>query len=258
MWALLGYIVLFLVSQGVAGLVLYLLNELSVVYPVLTCFSQNTFLAFSLFVGAIFVLVVLALKRRLRVEDISFVRVPIPYYICIFLMMLPAIVALNILTEQFHLPDHTASVALELMHHPLGIITIVLMAPLTEELIFRAGIQRVLLQRGVRSIWVILCSSFLFALVHANPAQIPVAMMMGVLFGWLYVRTGSIWPCVFAHVVNNGMGVLTAQLFPDPDITLSQLLGAGVVLWTTFFVSVCMCWVVFYVFYKKTVCVQNL
>lgn len=257
MWSLLGYIALFLVSQTLAVLTLGLFQVLENVFPQLSSVSQTSQLAFSLFVGTIFILIVLFAKHRLRAEDIKRYRLPIPYYIYVFLMMLPAIIALNILSEQLHLFDNVAEETYVLKHHPLGIITIVLMAPLTEELIFRAGIQHVLLQRGVRGCWAILCSSFLFALVHANPAQMPVAMMMGVLLGWLYVRTGSIWPSVFGHVVNNGVSVLSAYIFPESDVTLSQLLGGGFCLWTTFFVAVCMFWGVFYVFYKKSACVQN-
>src|SRR5699024_12044048 len=56
-------------------------------------------------------------------------------------------------------------------------------------------------------------------------------VMLGVLFGWLRLRTGSVWPAVFAHAALNGSTSMLLVLLidaeaPTPDPALVTLLGA--------------------------------
>ena len=71
----------------------------------------------------------------------------------------------------------------------LGPFLAVVIAPVTEEVVFRGLILRGLLGRW-RPAAAILFSSALFALVHFNPAQAPVALLLGLLTGWLYDLAG--------------------------------------------------------------------
>ncbi len=55
---------------------------------------------------------------------------------------------------------------------------------------------------------------------------------VGILFGWLRLRTGSVWPAVFAHAALNGCGAMLLGLFVDagaqtPDPALVAFLGAA-------------------------------
>lgn len=57
-------------------------------------------------------------------------------------------------------------------------------------------------------------------------------IMVGVLFGWLRLRTGSVWPAVFAHAALNGCGAMLLGLFvdagaPTPDPALVAFLGVA-------------------------------
>ncbi len=90
----------------------------------------------------------------------------------------------------------------------LGPFLAVVIAPVTEELVFRGLILRGLLGRW-RPAAAILFSAGLFALVHFNPVQAPVALLLGLLTGWLYVRTRSLGLCILAHALNNAASYLT-------------------------------------------------
>ena len=61
-------------------------------------------------------------------------------------------------------------------------------------------------------------SSLLFAAVHINPAQMPVAFIVGFLLGWLYVRTGSLLVPAACHVLNNVLGVVLFHTMPDTGL----------------------------------------
>lgn len=88
-------------------------------------------------------------------------------------------------------------------HSPLASwILLVVIAPVTEELLFRGLVLNALLRR-YSPLVAVLFSALLFALLHMNPWQLPVAMVSGVLLGWLYVRTRSLWPCLLGHAFMN-------------------------------------------------------
>ena len=76
-------------------------------------------------------------------------------------------------------------------------------------------------------VWALVISALLFALSHLNPAQMPHAFLIGLLLGWLYMRTGSILPGIIYHWANNTAAYLLFHLYPDPDATLSDILGGA-------------------------------
>ncbi len=83
-----------------------------------------------------------------------------------------------------------------------GPILAIVVAPLTEEVLFRGVILRGLLSRWKP--WAaITLSAVLFALMHVNPAQTPVALVLGLILGWVYVRTRSLGLCMLGHALNN-------------------------------------------------------
>lgn len=93
-----------------------------------------------------------------------------------------------------------------------AVVVIGLVAPVTEELFFRGFVFA-----GLRSRWSLWPSAIavglIFGIVHAPTgltAVVPLAGL-GVALCWLYERTGSLWPCVAAHVVNNGLALLVVS-----------------------------------------------
>ena len=89
---------------------------------------------------------------------------------------------------------------------------LVVVAPVTEEVLFRGLILRGLLSRyDVRLAIVI--SAALFAMAHLNPWQTISASLLGVLFGWWYYRTRSIVPGLIGHALVNG-SVLACGFLP--------------------------------------------
>lgn len=92
-------------------------------------------------------------------------------------------------------------------------LTLVVMAPLFEEVIFRGVLLESLRVRyGVVAAWIL--SSVLFGVVHLHPTVAVNAFFMGLILGFVYLATESLWASIFLHAVNNGISyVLLAAGF---------------------------------------------
>ena len=125
------------------------------------------------------------------------------------------------------LPDTAGEMLTKIISTPGGYFVIALLAPVVEEVVFRGAILRALLS-SMQSKWGAICiSAALFALIHFNPAQTPHALLMGLLMGWLYMRTGSIVPGVVFHWANNTVAYLIAVAYPGDETKLVDIFGGN-------------------------------
>nr|BBH88470.1 hypothetical protein KTC_32210 [Thermosporothrix sp. COM3] len=83
----------------------------------------------------------------------------------------------------------------------------VFVAPVCEEVFFR-GFVFSGLRRGMPVFWAILLSAIIFALTHFDPASFLVLLCLGIAFAYLRWRTGSIWPGICLHWLNNTLGTV--------------------------------------------------
>lgn len=94
-----------------------------------------------------------------------------------------------------------------------SILALVVIAPLTEELLVRGLILRGFLSHyRVRK--AILASAIFFALLHLNPWQFIAATALGILFGWWFIKTRSMLPCLFGHAFANALPLAASVLLP--------------------------------------------
>ena len=113
------------------------------------------------------------------------------------------------------------------MNVPGGYAALCILAPIAEEVVFRGAILRKLMEWKPQHRWLMITlSALLFALAHMNPAQFLHPFLIGLLLGWMYVRTGSILPGIVYHCVNNSVPYLTTRLYQALDVTLTQILGS--------------------------------
>lgn len=152
-----------------------------------------------------------------------------PWFVLFWCVMgaLGILVPSTWLQEQMpELPNIAEEAFDTIMKNRMGYFIIGLLAPLTEEMVFRGAVLRSLLQ-WKQNPWVgIVISAILFALIHMNPVQMPHAFLVGLLLGWMYYRTDSIIPGVVYHWVNNTVAYVMYNLYPDPNMTLMDLFGS--------------------------------
>lgn len=84
----------------------------------------------------------------------------------------------------------------------VSLIDFCIFAPILEEFLMRGFILNGLsVNYGI--IVALLISSILFALLHFNIAQIIPSFICGIILGLIYLYTGSILSCIFAHMGYN-------------------------------------------------------
>jgi membrane protease YdiL (CAAX protease family) len=101
--------------------------------------------------------------------------------------------------------------------HRLGMaLAASVLAPFAEEVAFRGYVMSALRTR-LRPHAAIAGSALLFAAMHLDPVRFPAVLFLGAVLGWFAWRSGSIWPAVGAHAVNNALGSAVASGgAPDP------------------------------------------
>jgi membrane protease YdiL (CAAX protease family) len=94
-----------------------------------------------------------------------------------------------------------------------SLLAIVVVAPVVEELLLRGIMLRGFLGRYRPGTAVIL-SALIFATMHLNPYQFASALAMGLVLGWIFYRTGSLWPCIIGHALFNAQGFILTTVLP--------------------------------------------
>ena len=85
-------------------------------------------------------------------------------------------------------------------------VIVVLLVPLAEEVFFR-GFMLSGLVGSLGTVGAAIISSLVFALFHIDPKVMLPIFVTGLLFAWLYNRTGSVWSCSAAHAMQNALAL---------------------------------------------------
>ena len=109
--------------------------------------------------------------------------------------------------------------ALLKVNHPIDIVINVLIIAVLpafcEELCFRGGLQRIMIQ-CFKNPWAgIIITSILFSALHLQFQGFLPRMFLGIVLGALYWYSGSLWPSILAHFVNNAVQVIAVSFQPQ-------------------------------------------
>ena len=81
-----------------------------------------------------------------------------------------------------------------------------------EELLFRGIIQKIFTRMTKNAHWGIWISAILFSAMHMQFYGFVPRVLLGALFGYLLVWSGSMWLPVLGHLLNNGLAVIAMFL----------------------------------------------
>ncbi len=106
-----------------------------------------------------------------------------------------------------------------MISQPMGFVALTLLGPVTEEIVFRGAILKQL-SLSLSNHWkAIIIAALLFAVIHFNPAQFVHAFLIGMLLGWICIKTRSIIPCILIHIINNCTVFIMIKYYPEISLT---------------------------------------
>ena len=132
------------------------------------------------------------------------------------------------LTERFLQADNIGGLLLN-----IGLMA--LLPAFSEELSFRGTLQQIISkdQNGKEqstkvhlAIWI---TAFIFSAIHMQFYGFVPRMLLGAMFGYVFVWSGSLWVPITMHFVNNGLAVLVYYLMGESADTknIADTIGAG-------------------------------
>lgn len=131
-----------------------------------------------------------------------------------------------------------------------NILLIAVIPAIGEELLFRGIVQKLLIQSAKNlhiGIWL---SAIIFSALHFQFYGFLPRMLMGVLFGYLFIWSNTLWIPIFAHFLNNGTAVVSSYLvvngYVDPEVEQLGSKGDDVVFNFTSLIVVSLLLVFFY------------
>lgn len=92
------------------------------------------------------------------------------------------------------------------------VLSVIIVAPIYEEIVFR-GILLKGMSKKINPTIALVVSALLFAIVHMNIPQGINAFLLGLVLGFIYLRTESIYLSIFAHCLNNILALSLSSLF---------------------------------------------
>ncbi|MDP2813591.1 MAG: CPBP family intramembrane metalloprotease [Erysipelotrichaceae bacterium] len=105
----------------------------------------------------------------------------------------------------------------------LILLTIGIVAPIAEELLFR-GLIFHMFNRHMNVKIALIVQGLLFGAFHMNLVQSVYASVLGIVLGITYLLTGSLWIPIIIHIVNNSVALLLPEVWmSDPLISIGLM-----------------------------------
>ncbi len=106
------------------------------------------------------------------------------------------------------------------------VVTVALVPAVCEEFLFR-GLVQGSLEESYGGLWGAVVTGIIFGMYHLNPINLVPLVALGVFFGYVVYRSGSVLLAVTGHFFNNFMACTALYLQLDDDFILLQPHGGA-------------------------------
>ncbi|MGN0233503.1 MAG: lysostaphin resistance A-like protein [Bacteroidaceae bacterium] len=204
-------VIAFLFAQGVAGFLLLLASTAGNIEQTPTLLALSVILSNVITVGICYKpLGLLRIPQSYDVYEVKWDRT-----LTAVVGTITGVFALNIYSELLALPDLMGLEINGLIHNTYGVLSITIVAPVCEEMLFRESMLGGMLRDGVKPWGAILLSALLFGILHVNPAQLLGTFGIGFLLGIVYWKTGNAVLPILLHMLNNTICAITTRWMGD-------------------------------------------
>lgn len=156
--------------------------------------------------------------------------VPKKAFLLSLIMAICALFAFDMVFQQLNIPDIFEQQFKDLTKTWVGFVAICIVGPIMEEIMMRRVIMTELTKVTGHVWWGIIISAAIFAVIHGNPIQMVFALPAGIIFGWIYYKTGSLLVPICIHIINNTISFFTIRFNLDFQLSISDVPGISVLL----------------------------
>lgn len=145
----------------------------------------------SLILGNLLIIAIFIRKKYIEIDSLKKMSIKITQdkslLLGVIILEISSILPINLFVKFLNLNDFNIVTSNSILS-VTGVIGMCLFAPLAEELVMRGGVEEKLLQWKSNSVYAILLSSSLFAILHFYPSLIIVSFLNGIIYGWVYYK----------------------------------------------------------------------
>ncbi|MBP7346732.1 MAG: hypothetical protein RL135_1263 [Bacteroidota bacterium] len=113
----------------------------------------------------------------------------------------------------------------------LGLLVIAVAPAIFEEVLFRAGLQRVLVGLTKNAALGIMISSILFSAIHASYFGFLPRVALGVVLGLIYYLTSNLWLAILMHFLNNAVVVIQIYVYTQMGKPIKEAMDETMPIW---------------------------
>jgi len=134
----------------------------------------------------------------------------------------------------------------------INILMLAIIPAVGEEFIFRGCLQKIFARwtgNKHAAIWI---TAIIFSAIHFQFYGFIPRMLLGALFGYLLVWSGSLWIPILAHFMNNFVAVITAYVYQQKGISLDKLDQPDHISAILYIISFLACGTLLWIFYTTS------
>lgn len=152
------------------------------------------------------------------VEVLSWVLIALPVmYVCTYLV--------EMLIDKMNINPTMIESALVFDNSLIGkilfFVEIAILPAILEEILFRKVMLNGAKKHG--TVFGIIFTSIMFGMIHMNIPQALNAMLIGIIFAYITIKTGTILPAMILHGINNGLSTLL--MINENNITANNIIN---------------------------------